>query len=208
MKITSIESLAFPEVLLITYDRFCDERGYFTETFNESELHKKSQYGDLANLSIKQTNESFSKKGTIRGLHFQWKPVMGKLVRTVYGHMVDIILDIRPHSHTFGKGIMYDMPADTSAKSAVSIWIPPGFAHGNYYLKDSMIEYYCSNIYNPGGEVGILPLSSQIDWSLCQRDLYTQFVRIQQHSPIISKKDLGGISLTDWKSNINSSCFE
>lgn len=207
MKIISIQQLSLPEILLITFARFSDERGYFTETFNIREFQTMKELNSLSNLSIQQSNESFSKKKTIRGLHFQWSPQMGKFVRTVYGHMVDIILDVRTSSKTFGKAIMCDMPANQSSTTSQAIWIPPGFAHGNYYMQDSFIEYFCTSTYSPTGEIGIFPFSNQIDWSLADRDLHKRFTMLQ-NNPIISKKDLAGIELSEWKNNINSNCFD
>ena len=92
MKLLSIKSLAIPDIKIITYQHFCDSRGYFTEHF------RKSQFKELPfmqGFEIKQCNESSSTKGVIRGLHFQWNPYMGKLVRTTRGNMVDMVLDIR-----------------------------------------------------------------------------------------------------------------
>jgi len=86
------------------------------------------------------------------------------LVRTVHGHMVDMVVDVRIGSPTFGKGIMYDMPADISNSEMEWIWVPPGFAHGNYFTKPTAIEYFCTGDYSEGNESGISPLSSDIDW--------------------------------------------
>ena len=85
---------------LLEYEKFRDERGYFTEHFRESDFYK---YDFMKNFRIMQTNESFSKKGVFRGLHFQWHSPMGKLVRLISGHIIDFALDIRKDSATFGK---------------------------------------------------------------------------------------------------------
>ncbi len=211
MKILDFKPLTFSEVIVITFARFLDERGFFSETYNFTTFSQKEQLknceASLPNISIKQCNESWSKKNVIKGFHFQWNPLMGKLVRTVVGHMIDIIIDVRPNSKTFGKGIMYDMPSSQTQKTSQAIWIPPGFAHGNYYLQDSVIEYFCTSTYSPTGEIGIFPFSKQIDWSLADRDLYKNFITMQ-NSPIISKKDLAGIELAEWKNNSNSNCFD
>ena len=96
---------------------------------------------------------------------------MGKLVRTLSGRMVDMILDIRKGSTTFGKIIAYDMPSEHEADYNEWIWVPPGFAHGNFFTEDSTIEYFCSGEYSPGCEAGISPLAADIDWSLCEGSL-------------------------------------
>src|SRR5437870_5248818 len=128
MNITKVFSLPIPDVKIITYSRFTDKRGYFTEHFRRSKLSEHAQLPFTKDFLIMQANESQSKKNTIRGLHFQWSPFMGKLVRTVVGHMIDIVLDIRLHSPTFGKALLFDMP---KRDEGVWIWAPPGFAHGN-----------------------------------------------------------------------------
>jgi len=92
MKILDVKSLAIESVKVIRFARFCDERGYFTETFRKSDLLNNSQIDSMTNVEFVQANESLSKKGVIRGLHFQWNPYMGKLVRTIKGRMVDIVL--------------------------------------------------------------------------------------------------------------------
>ncbi|MBI3366189.1 dTDP-4-dehydrorhamnose 3,5-epimerase family protein, partial [Candidatus Roizmanbacteria bacterium] len=106
MKILEVRNLVFSDVKVIRYERFKDDRGYFTETFRESDFKTV-----ISNFSIKQVNESYSSvKGVLRGLHLQWSPYMGKLIRTVKGHMVDLFLDIRKNSPTYGKVAAYDMP--------------------------------------------------------------------------------------------------
>ncbi|MGC8605786.1 MAG: dTDP-4-dehydrorhamnose 3,5-epimerase family protein [Desulfomonilaceae bacterium] len=91
-----------PEVKIIRFARFCDHRGYFTETFRQSDFQSHPEMPFMKNIQFVQMNESYSKAGTIRGLHFQWNPYMGKLVRTIAGHMVDLVLDIRKGRRTSG----------------------------------------------------------------------------------------------------------
>ena len=95
MLISDIKDLAIPDVKVVRFKRFLDNRGYFTEQFRQSDLIDSDKVGFLKGESFVQANESFSHKGTFRGLHFQWNPYMGKLVRTVWGRMVDMALDIR-----------------------------------------------------------------------------------------------------------------
>ena len=111
MKILDVKSLAIPDVKVIRFGRFGDHRGFFAEHFRKSDFMGHPQLDFMAGVEFSQCNESFSRPGTIRGLHFQWNPYMGKLVRTLSGRMTDMVLDIRKGSPTFGKIILYDMPA-------------------------------------------------------------------------------------------------
>lgn len=202
MKILDQKTLIFPEVKVIRYHRFADERGYFTEIFRASDLQKV-----ITDFQIKQINESQSKKGVVRGLHAQWNPYMGKLVRTVAGEMVDLFLDIRKQSPTFGKIAAYHMPATNEQDFNEWIWIPVGFAHGNFYLQNSSIEYFCTSEYNPDCEVGISPLTEDIDWSLCDKKLQLQFEQLKKEGLIISDKDKQGLTLKQWSNDPLSKNF-
>src|SRR5579883_2717712 len=103
---------------------------------------------------------------------------MGRLVRTLPGRRVALVLDIRKGSPTFGKIIAHDMPARPSNDWNEWIWVPPGFAHGNMFPEESAIEYFCSGEYSPGCEAGISPLAADIDWSLCDAGLRECFKKI------------------------------
>ena len=144
MKIVSIKSLDIPDIKIVRFARFCDTRGYFTESFRRSDFNGHNEMSFIKGQEFVQVNESFSHPQVIRGLHFQWNPYMGKLVRTVRGHMVDIVLDIRKGSPYFGKGLFYDMPADSGSDYSEWIWVPAGFAHGNFFTEESQIEYFCT----------------------------------------------------------------
>ncbi|MFZ2025937.1 MAG: dTDP-4-dehydrorhamnose 3,5-epimerase family protein [Microgenomates group bacterium] len=205
MKILSKAQTLLPGVVLFSYSRFKDERGYFSEIYNKKELHLSNGTDIVPELL--QSNESFSKKNVVRGLHFQWNPFMGKLIRTAYGHMIDLVLDIRPDSKTYGKGIMVDMPGSQESETDQLLWIPPGFAHGNLFLENTLIQYFCTGTYNPQGEVGIYPYSADIDWSLSEKSLYEQFSHIKQDA-IMSPKDKKGISLAEWIINPNAKQFQ
>jgi dTDP-4-dehydrorhamnose 3,5-epimerase len=154
-----------------------------------------------------QANESYSRAGTVRGLHFQWNPYMGKLVRTIRGHMIDVVLDIRKGSPTYGKIIAYDMPVQGDEDFAEWIWVPPGFAHGNTFPMDTVIEYYCSGEYSPGCEAGLSPLADDLDWSLCAPKLRDQFQAIVRSTRLISDKDRDGLSLAQWTADERSENF-
>lgn len=207
MEIIEIKTLQFPEIKVIRFGRFRDHRGYFAEHYRKSDVYTHPDIEFIRGIEFMQCNESFSKKGTIRGLHFQWNPNMGKMVRTLFGRMVDMILDIRKGSPTFGKIITYDMPSNTKSDYNEWIWVPPGFAHGNFFLKNSMTEYFCSGEYNPGCEAGISPLADDIDWSLCDGALKKLFDSIAFSTKCITDKDKNGLSVTAWKNDKRSDNF-
>jgi len=207
MKISQVETLQIEEIKVVRFTRFCDHRGYFTEHYRKSDFENHPEMKFMKDVKFAQCNESYSKRGTIRGLHFQWNPYMGKLVRTLSGRMVDMVLDIRKGSPTFGKIILYDMPTNHEADFSEWIWVPRGFAHGNFFAEDTMIEYFCSDEYSPGCEAGISPLAEDIDWSLCNTALKELFDSIASSTNLITDKDKNGFSVTDWKDNDQSSNF-
>lgn len=205
MKISAIKTLAIPEITVIRFDRFQDHRGYFTETYRESDIRSACKL--FENIGFPQISEGFSRPNTVRGLHFQWNPYMGKLVRTVRGRMIDLALDIRKHSPTFGKILAYDMPDDSAAGYAEWIWLPPGFAHGNFFTEETVIEYLCSGEYSPGCEAGISPLAPDIDWSLCDKTLKRLFDSTRNSSPLMTDKDRNGLTLNAWLADSRSDNF-
>lgn len=204
MKIMEIKSLYLPEIKVIRYGRFCDNRGYFTEHMRKSDFFSLDFF---KGFDFVQCNESFSRPNTLRGLHLQWSPYQGKLVRTVFGRMVDLILDARKGSPTFGKIIAYDMPERSDMDFDEWIWIPPGFAHGNFFTETTKIEYFCTGEYNPKTEVGICPLSGDLDWSCCDRNLYLEFLEVGKKGFLMSEKDKGALSLAEWLNDPRSENF-
>ncbi len=207
MKIISVKALDIPEIKVIRFARFCDHRGYFTEPYRKSDFANHDEMGFMKGVEFVQANESFSVKGTVRGLHFQWNPYMGKMVRTLSGRMVDMVLDIRKGSPTYGKIIAYDMPTNTGENYSEWIWVPPGFAHGNFFTEDSLIEYLCSGEYSPGCEAGISPLSNDIDWSMCDNKMKQLFDSVVSSNLIMTDKDKDGLSVTQWKDDSRSENF-
>lgn len=209
MKILDIKELALPEVKIIRHARFADDRGYFTESYQQSLFEGDAALKDIfTNRGIAQINESYSKPNTIRGLHMQWAPPQGKLVRTLTGHMIDVVVDIRPDSPRFGQGIMYDMPADPSQPFGELIWVPFGFAHGNYYPQESRIEYMVTSEWSgPGGEGGINPFSDDIDWTLCDAQLLAGFRTIANGTPLVTGKDRDGFTIESWKHTAQAKNF-
>jgi dTDP-4-dehydrorhamnose 3,5-epimerase len=208
VQILEVISLPLPGVKVIRYRRHRDERGYFSESYRESDFRKLGE-GPLKgeNLNFLQANESRSAAKVIRGLHFQWDPPMGKLVRTLYGRMVDLVLDLRLNSPTLGKIIAYDMPFDPESDWGEWIWVPPGLAHGNYFTVDSAIEYFCAAEYNPAAEAGISPLAPDLDWSEADPRLRDEFAGLLREGPILSPKDRAGLSRAEWLSSPRAQVF-
>jgi dTDP-4-dehydrorhamnose 3,5-epimerase len=193
---------------VIRFGRFCDSRGYFTEPYRRGDLDKHPETAFFKGISIVQANESWSRAGTIRGLHFQWNPYMGKLVRTLSGQMVDLALDIRKGSPTCGKIVAYDMPAAPDRKFDEWIWVPPGFAHGNYFPQATQIEYLCSGEYSPGCEGCVSPFAPDLDWSLASADLAKDFRALLQNHPVVSDKDRNAMSFAEWMKDARSNNFQ
>jgi dTDP-4-dehydrorhamnose 3,5-epimerase len=207
MKLSGVKTLQIKAIKVIRFARFCDHRGYFTEHYRKSDFANHPDMEFMKGVEFVQCNESYSKKGTVRGLHFQWNPFIGKLVRTLSGRMVDMVLDIRKGSLTFGKIVLYDMPSKTDADYAEWIWVPPGFAHGNFFMEPTMIEYFCSGQYSQGCEAGISPLAADIDWSLCDMGLKKLFDEAVAAGLLITDKDKNGFSIQQWEKSVNSGQF-
>ena len=143
-----IQELSLPGVLLITPVVHQDERGFFVETFHAQRYRESG-----LPLDFVQDNHSKSAKGTLRGMHAQTRKPQGKLVRCIEGEIFDVAVDIRPASPTFGKWA----GAIISAENFKQIYVPPGFAHGFCVISDiAQVEYKCTDVYDPGGELGIL----------------------------------------------------
>jgi dTDP-4-dehydrorhamnose 3,5-epimerase len=195
MKIVSITEAQIPGVKLINFERFTDKRGFFTETFRVSDFIN-NELKCFPN-GIMQANESYSRRNVLRGLHFQWNPNMGKLVRTISGHMVDLVLDLRQASPTQGKIMAFNMPANSTDGTTTWIWVPEGCAHGNFFLEDSYIEYFCSGSYNGECEAGVSPFAKDIDWSICDPKLKNLFADLKD-SFIATSKDINGLSIKQW----------
>ncbi|AEM38546.1 dTDP-4-dehydrorhamnose 3,5-epimerase [Pyrolobus fumarii 1A] len=136
--------LDIPDVVLIEAVRFHDQRGFFQE------LYKRTDF--LANnvpYDFVQVNVSFSRRGVVRGLHYQLKPMeQGKLVTVLRGRIVDVAVDIRRGSPWYGKHVMVELSED----KPLLLWIPPGFAHGFQALEDSVVLYLVTKEYSPSHE--------------------------------------------------------
>ncbi len=149
---------------------FEDDRGFFFESY-QKELF--SQNG--IPFHFVQDNQSFSKKGVLRGLHFQKAPfAQGKLVRVISGKALDVAVDLRESSPTFGQ---YDAFVLDSRLNNM-VYVPEGFAHGFLALEDTILQYKCTQVYNKAAEGGILWNDSQLN------------IRWGVQNPIVSEKDI------------------
>lgn len=145
----TITETKLPGLLVIDPKVFGDERGYFFESFNRRAFESAGLPADFL-----QDNESKSAKGVLRGLHFQHPPYeQGKLVRVARGAAIDVSVDIRKSSSTYGKWEAIEL----SGQNKRMLWIPPGFAHGFLSLEDDTIFIYkCTNVYNRDSEDAII----------------------------------------------------
>lgn len=134
-------------VIIVEPEVFGDNRGYFMETYHEKIFKENGITADFV-----QDNQSKSKKGVIRGLHFQYKYPQGKLVRVISGEVFDVAVDMRKDSPTYGKWEGVILSSDNKKQ----FYIPPGFAHGFVVLSDTAeFTYKCTDFYHPDDEGGI-----------------------------------------------------
>ena len=170
-----------PDLLIIQPKVFEDPRGYFYESYNKNSFAQHNIHADFV-----QDNQSLSQKGVLRGLHFQAPPYeQGKLVRVISGAVLDVAVDIRKNSPTYGK--FFSIVLDE--KNKTMFWIPPGFAHGFLTLEDNTIfSYKCTNVYNKESEGSILwnDPAIGINWG--------------DGSPLLSEKDKEAKLFSDLKS--------
>lgn len=169
----TIENTPFDDCYILTPNVFGDDRGTFFESFNKEKFYSAT----ALKVDFIQDNQSKSKKGVLRGLHFQnGEFAQAKLVRVIKGSVLDIVVDIRPNSNTFGKHFSMIL----SEQNNKQVFIPKGFAHGFLVLEDDTIfAYKCDNYYNKASESGIIYNDTflNIDWQYLEKDL------------IISEKD-------------------
>ena len=145
MKVTP---LPLEGLLLVELDVFRDDRGFFAERFHQQ------KFSDLGlPTQFVQDNHSRSKPGVLRGLHFQSDPPQGKLVGALRGAILDVAVDIRPNSPSFGQHYMVELSADNGRL----LWVPAGFAHGFYVLgeEEADVLYKVDGLYNPKTDSGI-----------------------------------------------------
>ncbi len=179
-----IQATPIKDLLIIEPRVFPDSRGYFFESYNEKQMYE-------AGIQIRfvQDNQSKSTKGVLRGLHYQLNPfAQTKLLRVLQGTVVDVAVDIRNDSITFGKSFAIEL----SCENKLQLLIPKGFAHGFSVLSDTAIVLYkCDSFYNPSAERGILfsDPALKIDWGFDIK------------SAIVSHKDMQHALLKDAEMN-------
>ena len=165
----NVKETKLPGVLILEPKVFPDDRGYFLETWNST---RYEQVG-IPGLFV-QDNISFSKKGILRGLHFQYPQSQGKLIQVLSGEVMDIIVDIRVGSPTYSQWIGEVI----SESNHRQIYVPPGFAHGYCVTSETaLFSYKCTDFYNPATEHGIIwnDPDIRIEWPIAQ--------------PVLSPKD-------------------
>jgi dTDP-4-dehydrorhamnose 3,5-epimerase len=163
MKITKTE---IEGLLIIEPKVFSDDRGYFLESYNKKTF---TEAGIAVNFV--QDNQSFAHKGAVRGLHGQADPfAQGKLVRVINGRVLDVAVDIRKGSPTYGKYVSVELSGDNK----LQFWIPAGFLHGFATLEDNTIfTYKVNNYYDKASEIGVLwnDPALNIDWGIANADV-------------------------------------
>lgn len=167
-------------VVIIEPRRFGDERGYFSETFRRDEFEQ-----EIGKVDFIQDNESLSRRGVVRGLHFQrGASSQAKLVRVSQGEVLDVVVDLRGNSPSFGRHLAIRLSADSGRQ----VFVPRGFAHGFAVISDvAQFQYKVDNVYDPQSEVTLSfdDPALGIEWPLRREEM------------ILSPKDLKGISLAD-----------
>lgn len=176
-----IEKSHIEGLIVIKPDVFEDQRGYFFESYNEEKFR---QLG--IDVKFLQDNESKSGKGVLRGLHFQVPPYQqGKLVRVIKGAVLDVAVDLRNSSPTYGQWVSINL----SEKNKWMYWIPAGFAHGFLTLEENTIFFYkCTQVYHRESEMGIAwdDPDLRIDWGI--------------KDPLVSDKDKVAVGFREFKS--------
>lgn len=185
------------DVLIIEPRVFKDSRGYFFESFSQREFDEKVSPILGHSINFVQDNESMSSYGVMRGLHFQCPPyTQSKLVRCVRGAVLDVAVDIRKGSPTYGKHVAVELTEDNHRQ----FFIPRGFAHGFAVLSDTAVFLYkCDEFYHPeaDGGISIIDGSLGIDW------------KIPTDKALLSEKDTKHALLKDFDTpfNINTSLY-
>lgn len=176
MKLTETR---IPDIKIIEPRVFGDSRGYFMETFVDTWFTE-----NVCKRKFVQDNQSFSQKGTLRGLHYQLQRPQGKLVRCTKGCVLDVAVDMRRQSSTLGEYVAVEL----SAENKRQLWVPEGFAHGFLVLSEvAEFVYKCTDYYAPEDEHSLKwdDYDVAIDWGL------------KNVAPIISEKDAAGVKFTE-----------
>jgi dTDP-4-dehydrorhamnose 3,5-epimerase len=189
MKLT-VRPTRLPDVLVLEHEVFEDERGFFMEVYREDIFAEHAALG-LPSRFV-QLNHSRSARGVVRGLHFQWQPPMGKLMRVVRGEAFLVAVDIRPGSPTLGQ---YESVI-ASDRNRLQLWAPASFARGFCTLSElAEVEYLTTGTYNAGAESGVRWDDPRIgiEWPVAE--------------PTLSRKDAEAQSLDDWLRRPESEAF-
>ncbi len=166
---------------------FIDPRGSLLQSYVQSDLRSRAIPGEF-----RQAIQSTSRRGAVRGLHFQWNPPQGKLIRCVRGAIYDVVVDLRHGSPTCGDHAR----AELTGENRKMLWVPPGFAHGFMALEDeSIVLYECTAEWNPSGEGGIL-------WN--DPELGIKWPPLE---PSVSEKDSRNPTLPAWLADRRSGAF-
>ena len=165
--------------------RFGDDRGWFAEVFNTERFAAAGLPASFA-----QDNQSRSRKGVLRGLHYQLGRPQGKLIRVLSGHIWDIAVDLRRNSPDFGRWAAFDLQPFTEAGDLDLLWIPEGFAHGFLVLSETAeVLYKTTDLYHPAGERSIL-------WNDPTLNIAWPLHLLDGDSPYVSAKDAAGVTFT------------
>ena len=181
-----VEETILKDCFIIRDNMYGDERGYFFESYNQQ--HFNQQTG--LDITFVQDNQSKSKRGVLRGLHFQMGQfAQAKLIRVLQGRVLDVAVDVRPTSPTFGQHVAIELTAENN----IQFFIPRGFAHGFIVLSEEAVFFYkCDNVYNKQSEGGIMynDASLNIDWQVDASEI------------ILSDKDKTNPLLSDIKDGL------
>jgi dTDP-4-dehydrorhamnose 3,5-epimerase len=182
-----LEECRIPDVKVFAARSFPDERGYLLQSWVRADLQALGVPADF-----QQAIQTYSKRGVVRGLHFQWDPPMGKLVRCLRGAVLDVVVDVRHGSPTLGQHVAVEL----NERNHRVIWVPPGFAHGTFALEhDTLVFYECTAPHGPGKEGGILWNDPAL--GIAWPDL----------APIVSEKDREAPTLAVWLADPRSRAF-
>ncbi len=181
-----ITETALPGVKLLCQRRFSDDRGWFAEVYNSRHFHSAG----LSETFV-QDNHSSSRKGVLRGLHYQLGRPQGKLIRVLSGHIWDVAVDLRQDSEHFGNWIGFHLKPATDEGELRMLWIPKGFAHGFLVLSDvAEVLYKTTDYYHPSGERSVL-------WSDPTLSINWPLEELGGIEPALSPKDAAGSLLRD-----------
>ncbi len=208
MKLLAVEPLAVADVKLVRFTRIRDERGSFAETLRPAQVASQLTGATAASFALAQLNESTSVRGVVRGLHVQSRPYQGKLVRAVTGAFLDVALDIRRGSPSFGCAVVAELREDAASDEGHWVWVPPGFAHGLVFDRQAgTAEYLCTTEWSPEREGSIHIASPEIDWSRADSALAQRVRNALGEGPLLSPKDAAAPTLATWQSQHHAAEF-